>query len=248
VVLFAIESDGLMPIACFDPRYKRVQGGADCLDLVPEGDSVATDGGRTLATGKRQEVSCPRGHSRQPGLGLPSGAPSESGHLAIWPKKALGKLAVVSGDLKPTATELGDLEALIRQTLSQESTDTLPGQQRALVVYTGATFDLDGDGVSDRMFSGVVDSLEGLRFTGLIAFLSTHGNKPGIIHRDAAYTYYLRGSVDLDGKGGREILVTRALVEHSTGAPTQLENAVGIMRRNDYRFVGLPCSLVPEGT
>ena len=77
--------------------------------------------------------------------------------------------------------------------------------------------------------------------------MSTRGGKPSIIHRDPAYSYYLRGSVDLDGSGARELLVTRALVQHSSGVPTQFENAVGILHGSEYRFLGLPCSLVPEG-
>jgi hypothetical protein len=246
LVVFGLERDGLLPIACFDPSRKRAQGGVDCLYLVPEGDSVVTDRGQSLVVGKRQDVSCPRGNAHQPGLGLKEVQSESKSYFAVWPREALGRLMITTGGLKPTAAELGELEALLRQTFSQESTDMLPASQRALVVYTGESVDLDGDGAPDRVFSGVVDSLEGLRFTGLLGFLSTHGGKPSIIHRDPAYTYYLRGSVDLDGSGGRELLVTRALVEH--GVPTQLENAVGILHGREYRFLGLPCSLVPDGS
>jgi hypothetical protein len=247
VVVFGLEREGLLPIACFDATLKRTQGGVDCLHLVAEGDSVVTDRGQHLVVGKRQDVSCPRGNAHQPGFGLAKEAESESkSYFAVWPRDALARLMITTGGLKPTAAELGELEALLRQTFAQESTDSLPTSQRALVIYTGESVDLDGDGAPDRVFSGVVDSLEGLRFTGLLGFLSTHGGKPSIIHRDPAYTFYLRGSVDLDGAGGRELLVTRALVEH--GVPTQLENAVGILHGSEYRFLGLPCSLVPEGS
>jgi hypothetical protein len=248
LVVFGIERDGLLPIACYDGNLKRAQGGVDCLDLVPEGDSVVSERGQMLVVGKRQDVSCPRGHTHQPGFALAKQAESETkSDFAIWPKNARGRLSISAGSLKPGTAELDELEALLRQTLDQESTDTLPASRRALVVFTGESVDFDGDGIPDRVFSGVVDSLEGLRFTGLLGFLSTHGGKPSIIHRDQAYTYYLRGSVDLDGAGGRELLVTRALVEHSSGAPTQLENAVGILHGREYRFLGLPCSLLPEG-
>ena len=51
LVVFGIERDGLLPIACFQPSLKRARGGVDCLDLVPEGETVVTDGQVRLVPG-----------------------------------------------------------------------------------------------------------------------------------------------------------------------------------------------------
>jgi hypothetical protein len=249
LVVFGVERDGLLPLACFDGGLKRVQEGADCLPFVSEGGQVRTDGGQEYVLGRRQEVACPRGAAHRPGVSLVNSGATElkpGTGFAVWPSTATSELTVTRAEDKPTAAELAELDSLLSQTLSHESTDSLSSTQRTFQVYSGDQVDLDGDGQKDRVFSGVVDSLEGLRFTGLVGFLTTRQGQPSILHRDSAHSYYLRGSINLDGSGGKELLVTRALVQHATGAALQVENAVAVLEGSDYRIYGVPCPLVAE--
>ena len=227
-----------MPLACFDGTAFLAPG--RCLGLIRDLGEVATptSGVRVLGRGR---YGCPdSGREVEALVGEGPTPPS----FAVWPRRALSRVTPVKAGAPwqpsgcrgwcgfgrtghPRVKLTPQRRARVVRAVTDAAGDE-PG--RDLEVLQEVTVDLDGDGADERVYSlAVADrQAEGyaFRFSGL--FLE-RGGTLSLIRRADEDAVVLRGTLDLDGDGLRELWLlhaptagqglTHALITLRTGHP-----------------------------
>lgn len=204
-VLFVVEGDVLAPVACHDGKKSVPADTDECMNMAPEGATVILDTGAKVKVGPTVEVPC-RGSE----LNTFSGRKAESPDLAkanyaLWPDTAGGALQLADGGLKATAKELEAMTALLVR-----ETENLFEVKPKLEVTSGLLADMDGDGAPDRVFAAFEEG----RLYGVIAvFAATAPDKAINLSVQQFNHPRLAGTTELDGRPGREVLISGAFIE-----------------------------------
>ncbi len=209
-MVFFANDGGLLPLGCFDAKTKKVTGGAACLDRVPEGAKVRL--GTPTTTAKRAvtgriEPLCLSGSGKKVALGVEGLGEGASYVVGVWPPATYRAVALVPEETKSKkATRLGeDLAAQLRAALSRLGAPS--GDVEAVQV---ASVDVDGNGTPDRFFSLVVPDPkndERYRFSGALWAPDGDIGRAVLVDRSKRKedVFELRGLVDLDGDGTKEL-------------------------------------------
>jgi hypothetical protein len=205
IVLFVVEGDVLAPVACHDGKKSVPADSEECMNMAPEGATVILDTGAKAKVGATTEVPC-RGSESNTFSGRKVESPDlAKAEYAIWPDTAGGVLKLADGALGATEKELQAMTALLVR-----ETGTLFEVKPKLEVTSGLLADMDGDGAPDRVFA----AFEQGRLYGVIAvFLATAPDKAVNLSVQQFNDPRLVGTTELDGKGGREVLISGAFVE-----------------------------------
>ncbi len=217
-VFFSVDG-ALLPLACFDPASKAIKGGNDCRTMVAEGSEVymaSSFGKKTLdktATGTKDSLC-----GDQNALPTPQLDAGGAFDWAVWPKSvAPGVVQIDPKTWSDRGALLSDderakVEAAIAKTSPAKG--EFRSRQKAMA-------DIDGDGKDEIFVSAVIahptDPDRNL-FSAL--YMAPGGNWDALILLDRAKkeidVVRLRGTVDLDGDGKRE-LWTGIIVEGGAG-------------------------------
>ena len=212
----ALEKPALVPLACHGRG--ALEGGQRCLAFTEEGGVLKLEGGEQVVASGRTRPHCPGGLSRAMGLALPG--PVSAG-FAVWPAKRLAAVTVPTGGkpwepsacqgwcsfrraghprVRVEATQMARLAAAARA--AGLPTDTGP-----LEVLQAYTLDQDGDGKAERFFAvAALDPREeDYAFAFSALFMEGARGRPVLVRREDSAAVVLRGAVDLDGDGRREL-------------------------------------------
>ena len=211
----ALEQAALVPVACYGRG--ALEGGQRCLAFAEEGGVLKLEGGEQVVPGGRTRPHCPGG-SRAVGLSLPG--PVSAG-FAVWPAKRLGAVIVPKGG-KPwepstcqgwcsfrraghprVRVEAGQMARLAAAARAAG----LPPGAGPLEVLQAYTLDQDGDGKAERFFAvaALDQEQEDYAFAFSALFMDGARGKPLLVRREDSAAVVLRGAVDLDGDGDREL-------------------------------------------
>ncbi len=206
-VFFSVDG-ALLPLACYDAAKKELRGGNECGSLVAEGSELymaSSFGKKTLdKTGAGTKVSLCADENALPTAQLDAGGAFD---WAVWPKSVAP--TVVQIDPKTWSDRgamLSDEEKAKVETAIAK-TSQAKGEFRS---RQKASADLDGDGKDEIFVSAVIahptDPDRNL-FSAL--YMAPGGNWDDLLLLDRGKkdidVVRLRGVVDLDGDGKREL-------------------------------------------
>jgi hypothetical protein len=216
-VFFTVDG-ALIPIGCYDSAKKKLAGGKDCLALVKADDEVYL---RSNSVEKLDKAGAPKSAMCQPGedkptsLGVASVDAGETFDYAVFPK-SMGKL--INRADPETYSEKGRVASEEEKRALTE----LVKPDAELQINQSVTFDVDGDGQADKLFSVYVvnpkDS-ERLSYSGVLMQRATAPGKwfPLLESRNDTETYTVRAFLDLDGDKSQEVWVNAVLTDGGGG-------------------------------
>jgi hypothetical protein len=212
-VFFSVDG-AMIPLGCWDPAAKKLVGGKACITLAKKGDSVllSSEHGRALdVVGDPRNALC-EVEERPSSLGTPALDAGQAYEWAAVPKALGAKAEQVSSKTKSDeATQLADDE---RAALQKAALALAPGATDGELRCTQkAELDIDGDGTKERFFGVLVGHPTSPDRSLLSALFMAPGGDLGRLRaietskRDLD-VFTIRGAVDLEGDGRRELWVT----------------------------------------
>lgn len=223
MVFFQVEG-ALIPLACFDKDKGTVSAGTGCLSLVPAGAEVRVSAGDEAfnkKVGERATPTCLDGSGDKDALsaeGLTGGAEFTYG---AWPTAALKLVTLVSEDsTSPRATQLDD-DTKAKLAKAVPATGEITAQQVAEI-------DVDGDDKKDGIYSVFIPhpKVQG-EYAWSGVFLMPDGNLDApvlITHSPTGkHVFEVLGTLELDGKGERELWIRMVYAEAAGEAVFQLD-------------------------
>ena len=207
----AVDLPVLVPLACRD--QSQLNGGTACLGMVPEGSTLGLSGGERVTPRMRARPHCPGRSARTEGLVLEQGA--DSG-FAVWPPSAVMAVWTVRRGAgcrgwcrfgragHPRVRMKPALALRLRQAAQRHG---LESGLENLELVQEVIVDLDGDGTPERLYSvAVADaSTDSYEFSFSALFLVRKGARPRLLIRKDSHAVVLRGTVDLDRDGRKEL-------------------------------------------
>lgn len=209
-VVFAVDG-ALLPLACWDKKQGKILPGKDCVALVAAGSEVYMEssfGTKALektSAGTKNSMCGDKGAIPTPELD--KGAAYD---WAVWPKSLAPEFAQMHPDTRSDrGARLEDAEtkavvAAITKIRNIKG-DFRPKQN--------ATVDIDGDGKDELFVSAILvnpSDPDTYLFSGL--FMAPGGDLENLVlidrSKESADVITLRGVVDLDGDGRRELWTT----------------------------------------
>jgi hypothetical protein len=219
------QSEGaLIPLACFDKDKGELRGGADCLALVPEGAEVRVSAGDQAFNKKttgRATPTCLDATGNKDALGAEGLTGGAEFTYGAWPPSALKIVALVPQDsTSPAATQIDDgTKAKLAAAVPVKG--TLTAQQVTEI-------DVDGDDKKDGIYSVFVPhaSLPG-QYAWSGVFLAPDGNLDGLVllakTASGKDVFEVLGTLNVDGKGDRELWIRMVYAEGAGEAVFQLD-------------------------
>ena len=224
LVLFAVSShvagrDGepvdlpvLVPLACRD--QSQLSGGMACLGMVPEGSTLALEGGGRVRPRMRGRPYCQGRSARTEGLVLEQ--VEDTPGYAVWPPSALKTVAPIARGsacrgwcrFDRTGHPRVRIKPALRQRLLQAARrHGLESGPEVLELVQEVTVDLDGDGVAEHLYSVAVPDRETdeYDFSFSALFVARGEKRPRLLLRRDSHAVVVRGTVDLDRDGRREL-------------------------------------------
>jgi hypothetical protein len=219
MVVFSIEG-ALNPLGCFDKDKGQMLGAEACLDLVPEGAEVrlsSIDSEYNKIAGPRVEPQCLIGSGKTVAIeveGITEGAQFVYG---TFPRSAMKTVRFVEDKtLDARRIRLSDEE---KQKLSAAAGGGLTPE--TIEPHQVAEVDVYGDGSKDKVYSVFAPDprvSEQYRWSGV--FLAKGGSLGALTLLDKSTTkrdvFEVRGTVDLDGDGKKELWM-RLVFEEGAG-------------------------------
>jgi hypothetical protein len=206
-VFFSVDG-ALLPLACYDATKKELRGGNECGSMVAEGTEIymaSSFGKKTLdKTGAGTKVSLCADENALPTPQLDAGGAFD---WAVWPKSLAPTVVQIDpqtwsdGGARLEADEQAKVEVAIKKT--SQAKGEFRSRQKASV-------DIDGDGKDEIFVSAVIahptDPDRNL-FSAL--YMAPAGDWDKLLLLDRGKkdidVVRLRGVVDLDGDGKREL-------------------------------------------
>ena len=212
-----LERPALVPLACYGRG--AMEAGQRCLAFAEEGAMLKLEGGEPVVPSGRTRPHCPGGMAREVALSLPG--PVSAG-FAVWPADRLGAVVVpTQGKPWEPSTCQGwcsflraghprvrvDAGQMARLGAASRAAGLPP--DTGLEVLQAYSMDQDGDGKPERFYAvAALDEEEeeyAFLFSALIMEPGTGRGRPVLIWRDDRNAVVLRGAMDLDGDGSREL-------------------------------------------
>jgi hypothetical protein len=206
-VVFAVDG-ALLPLACFNKDKSQLLAGKECGGLVAEGAEVYMEssfGNKALdKTGAGTKASLCGDSGAIPTPQLDGGAAYDWG---VWPKSLGPDFKQIDPDTwTPRGSQLEEAEAKA----VQDAIAKIRNVQGEFQPKQKATADIDGDGKDELFVSAILANPadpDTYLFSGL--FMAAGGDLANLVLIDrskkGADVIRLRGVVDLDGDGKREL-------------------------------------------
>lgn len=223
MVFFQVEG-ALIPLACFDKDKGELQGGAACLSLVPAGADVRVSAGDQAfnkKVGDRATPTCLSGSDNKDALSAENLTGGAEFTFGAWPPSTLKIVTLVSEDsTSPAATQIDD-DTKAKLAAAVPAKGPLTAQQVAEV-------DVDGNDKKDGVYSVFVPhkTMPG-QYAWSGVFLAPDGNLDGLVlltkSASGKDVFEVLGTLDIDGKGGRELWIRMVYAEGAGEAVFQLD-------------------------
>lgn len=205
--LFAVDG-ALLPLACFDKDKGALVSGKDCAGLIGEGSEVYMEssfGTKALdKTGTGTKASLCGDSGALPTAQLDSGSAYDWG---VWPKSLGPDFVQMHPD---TWSDRGARLEEAEDTAVQEAIRKIRNVKGDFQSKQKASVDIDGDGKDELFVSAILrnpSDPDTNLFSGL--FMAPGGDLANLVlidrSRKGADVIMLRGVVDLDGDGKREL-------------------------------------------
>ena len=206
-VLFAVDG-ALLPLACFDKDKGALVAGKDCGSLVAEGSEVYMEssfGTKALEkTGAGTKASLCGDSGALPTPATETGAAYDWG---VWPKSLGPDFEQMHPD---TWSDRGAMLDEAETTAVQAAISKVRNVKGDFQSKQKATVDIDGDGKDELFVSAILANPadpDTYLFSGL--FMAPGGDLANLVlvdrSKQGADVIKLRGAVDLDGDGKREL-------------------------------------------
>lgn len=209
MVFMAVEGS-FLPLACFAKDRGKLLTGDECMKLVPEGAEVRAGSkanSSVFKVGAATEPLCLAGQGRK--LAFAAEGMTAEGTLgfAVWPRAAFKTVTAFdqeTWDETKVRLSTAEAEALLAAAKQSAGVD---GEIKAHQVASG---DLDGNGTADKFFSVFVpDPKNSERYVWSGLFVAADGKLDALTLLESAKSkadvYEIRGFMDLDGNGTREL-------------------------------------------
>jgi len=220
------QSEGaLIPLACFDKDKGELRGGADCLALVPEGGEVRVSAGDQAFNKKttgRATPTCLDATGNKDALGAEGLTGGAEFTYGAWPPSTLKIVTLVPEDSTANSTI-----ARVDDDTKAKLAAAVPAKGE-LTVQQWAEIDVDGDDEKDGIYSVFIPhaSLPG-QYAWSGVFLAPDGNLDGLVllakSGSGKDVFEALGTLNLDGKGDRELWIRMVYAEGAGEAVFQLE-------------------------
>lgn len=206
-VVFAVDG-ALLPLACFDKDKKQILPGKQCGSMVAEGSEVYMESSfntkalEKTSAGTKDSLCGDSGALPTPGLD--GGA---SYDWAVWPKSLAPEFKQMHPD---TWSDRGALLEEAESKAIQDAIAKIRNVQGDFQSKQKAKADIDGDGTDELFVSAILINPadpDTYLFSGLFMAPGGDLSKVQLIDRSkkGADVIRLRGVVDLDGDGKREL-------------------------------------------
>lgn len=216
-VFFTVDG-ALIPIGCFDKAKGKLAGGKDCLALIKADDEVylrSNNVEKLDKVGAPKSAMCQPGESKPTSLGIASVDAGETFDYAVFPRSMGPLVHKVSEDSWSEKGRVASDE-------EKKALTALIKPDAELQINQSTTFDVDGDGAPDKLFSVFVvnpkDS-ERLSYGGVLLQRASDPSKwvPLLESRNGIETYTVRAFLDLNGDRTQEIWVNAVLTDGGGG-------------------------------
>lgn len=213
VILFTFDEEYLFPVACFDKKDKTVHAGGDCIDLMPPGSEVGI-GAKKVTAGPVKTWICEGDGSEFDGFTLKPGAVAGlEEEYAVYPPGANTGFVKVDENWEETEILPDALQNRIEKLIRKDLGKKLP---ESPMIDGYAAVDVDGDGKPEKFYTMTIMTEARAPEYDWSGFLVEYGNAPGKLSLLFKHDYEamtVNGSMDLDGDGVRELIVTTAYYE-----------------------------------
>lgn len=202
-VLFVVDFEALLPVACYSTAKKAWLSGAPCLDVIPDDASVQLEGGRVAKAVGHRVPDTPQCSLSTELLNVEGGAKEKPASYAIWPATAEDRVRRVDWNAtKGGAAEFPEKDRP-RVTAAMEKLGALGGVH----VVQIASADLDGDGTSELLYSVTGNGFDPASKKGQSALLlSDHRSPEMVVVRSSDHAVFrIEGIVDVDDDGLKEL-------------------------------------------
>lgn len=221
MVFFQVDG-ALIPLACFDKDKGTLDGGAGCLSLVPAGADVRVSAGDEAfnkKVGDRATPTCLDGTDDKNALSADNLTGGAEFTYGTWPPAGLKLVTLVPEESKePAATQLDDdTKAKLAKVVPAQGT---------LTAHQVAEIDVDGNDKKDGIYSVFIPhaKVQGqYAWSGI--FLAPDGNldAPVLLSKSVKHVFEVLGTLNVDGKGGRELWIRMSYAEAAGDAVFQVE-------------------------
>lgn len=223
MVFFQIEG-ALIPLACFDKDKGTVSGGPGCLSLVPAGAEVRVSAGDEAfnkKVGERATPTCLDGSGDKDALSAENLTGGAEFTYGTWPTSALKLVTLAPEDsTSPRATQLDD-DTKAKLAKAVPAKGDITAQQVAEI-------DVDGDDKKDGIYSVFIPhpKVQG-EYAWSGVFLMPDGNLDApvlLTHSPSGkHVFEVLGTLDIDGKGERELWIRMVYAEAAGESLFQLD-------------------------
>ncbi len=223
MVFFQVEG-ALIPLACFDKDKGTLSGGADCLSLVPAGAEVRVSAGDQAfnkKVGDRATPTCLDGSDNKDALSAENLTGGAEFTYGTWPPSGLRLVELVAEDsTSPAATQIDD-DTKAKLAKAVPAKGDITAQQVAEI-------DVDGDDKKDGIYSVFIPhpKVQG-EYAWSGVFLARGGNldAPILLAKSPTgkHVFEVLGTLNVDGKGDRELWIRMVYAEAAGDAVFQLE-------------------------
>ncbi len=209
--LFASVRDALLPIGCYDARKKAWGAGEACVAMLPQGTQVAMETGapRQIVGHEAPDLGCDLGavlRTDGPSLGFAVYPAAVRPTVRALPRRRGYSRGVAQAPL--LADEKAKIEAQLKA-------PDAPGNG-VMSGSVAATLDLDGDGKDDRVLVvrlGPAALRSRFEYVGAIYVARSATGRVDLVAADEGADFELRGTLDLDQDGVRELWYASTFVE-----------------------------------
>jgi hypothetical protein len=209
--LFASVRDTLLPIGCYDATKKAWGSGAACTVMLPVGAQVAMETGapRAIVGHDAPELGCDLGavlRTDGPSLGFAVYPAAVRPTVRALPRRRGFSRGAVQAPL--LADEKAKIEAQLKA-------PDAPGNG-VISGSAAATLDVDGDGKEDRVLVvrlGPAALRSRFEYVGAVYVVRSAAGRVDLVAADEGADFELRGTLDLDQDGVRELWYASTFVE-----------------------------------
>jgi hypothetical protein len=225
--LFASVRDALLPIGCYDATKKLWGSGEACAALAPKGTQVAMEtGAPRVAIGREPpDVGCDVGpvvRTDGPSLGF-----------AVWPTAVRATVRTLPRQRARRRTTVDPLAADERAKIAaQLKGENAPGNE-PIEGIAAFDVDVDGDGKDDRVLVVRLAPMElraRFEFVGAIYLARSSTGRVDLVAADEGADFELRGTLDVDQDGVRELWWASTFVEEQGTSETITEGLSHLVR------------------